>query len=393
LVKFGIDLGFGAAAGALLPRFTDTFSALTPGASALPGGWAVACSTSNTTCRTSASTIATGIAADTARIESDGANVGALVEPGTTNLLVALVSSGLPNAGSGVSYPPLDTVPGPTGVAGTGERTTVSSAGYSKYANPSLTSSVGVTLTTWFRAASGSAVAQMNVNALATNHAASQTIGTTWTRFFRSTPDNYSLSGTGTIFIPVDARDMSAAGGTTAHAIDGYLAAMQAETLPGPTSLIGAGLTRAGTRLYNDLARFVRSGRMRLEIGLALLWDYTQIPAATTLLYIDTNNKILLTPTGSSSTPTGLTASITVDGSTYTCPTPIRGWRGDAIGFCVEWGAGVSSLYCRRNGGPALLVGQSAASFAALPSSGSLDLCCAGTASQLPAIVTYTRGW
>jgi hypothetical protein len=173
-----------------------------------------------------------------------------------------------------------------------------------------------------------------------------------------------------------------------------YQARAQLEPLPGPTSWIAPGSSRAGTRLYNPtLARFVSNGRMKLEIGTAFLWDYTAIPSACTLLYIDASNKITLTPTGSSTSPSGLIAAITVAGSTYTCPTPVRGWAGDAVDFYVEWGNGKSALYYRINGGPALLVGQSAASFAALPASGALDLCCAGTTLQLPAIVTFARGW
>jgi hypothetical protein len=385
--------GTWGASRAWAPRFLDTFSTLTPGANAtLPGDWAVACATSNTTCRTSASTIATGIAADTARVETDGTNTGVLVEPATTNLLAALVSQGLGNAGSGVSYPGGD-IAGPSGVAGTGERTTVSSGGYSKYDAPAFASSIGCTLTEWVRSVSGTVVAQLNVNALAANNATSETVGTTWARIFRSTLPNASLVSA--VFVPVDARDMSASGGTTAHAIDCYLAALQAEALPGPTSLIGAGLTRAGTRLYHaDLSKFVRGGRMRLEIGASLLWDSSQLPAtAVTLLQIDASNKITLTPTAVATTPSGLTAAIVIGGTTYTCPTLIRAWRGDALDFYAEWGNGVSSLWYRLNSGPWILVGTSAATFASLASSGTLDLCCSGTASQLPAIVTYVRGW
>lgn len=408
----GVPIGYAFAG---TPILSLPFGTLPAGAFAgtLPGAITptYACSSSGRTCRTSASSIVTGIGANVPAIEaivtSEGATPlrGLLMEPTSKNVspqaqLVSLFA----NAGSGTdSYGAL--IAGPDGSTNA-QAVTVPSGGYSKFQNFTVAGTTfGVTFSFWAMAVSGTARVQplYTVGGAGATVAFAAAVGASWQRVAASTAFNPGLApGTGTLF-PMSSGDDS---GTTfgEAATDhgpAYMGFLQMEGYGFPTSWIAPGVTRAATTLsLPSLATFVRNGRIRFDIGLMPLGNSLST-GVFQMPYIGYSQR-LWTAAGDATTYVevdGATGKIRASvGGTTTLSDASALWSpSDFVQLYVEAGNGPTNVYMSTNGAGASLIGQSQTSLPAIPgaaTAGAIALCYDPTSGlQLPAAVNYINFW
>jgi len=146
----------------------------------------------------------------------------------------------------------------------------------------------------------------------------------------------------------------------------------------------GSTATRNGERLYlADCAGLVLGGRLALEIVLEMPSSISgPTVASQSLFYFDANNRAEI------ATGTGV-VTVTINGSTFTSSSNDTWTSGQLHKVWIECGGnGLQTVVKSQNdGGATRTIGTSSSPQAALPTSGALDLLCAGATNQLAGLV------
>jgi hypothetical protein len=357
------------------------YSTLTPGAvaGALPGG-VVLLRASTATVRTGASTVVTGVGTDVARCGSLGLGWnGLLVEAACTNLIpdARAVKAASWTAESGCTVT-LDYAAGPDGVS-SADRSNATSTGRSTYFLYANGSALQHTASAWMRTVAASGTVRPSLGDGSTTGSFSQTAATNaWTRI------GLTRNNTTLIYVPVDGRASYA---MTAMALDVVTDMHQLElgrvmTEFVPTS--GGTATRAGERLYLPAAsQAIAGGHLRLHRRLrpkGSIGGSNDYGAAVRLWTVDANNYASVNPT------TGVVTSV-VAGASYATASGFTFAPYDDVQYWYAGGGGALNtvVKARKNGGAVTTLGTSGAAQGTIPSGGTLDLGCDGTASQFTA--------
>ncbi len=341
--------------------------------------------------QTSATTVVTaGLTNDVPRYGYDGACRGLVIECARTDL--ALRSREMLTADGWLLGPGMtaDFIAGPDG-GSTGDRANVASGATSNYQTVSVTNAIKYVAGAWFRHASGSGTGQFVLNTGA-SPADSFAVTSAWARRTK----NFTASATASVsYIPVDGRDWTGSGGTTAGARDIVCDLHQVEAGAYPTEAIvttTATATRAGERLNVAAAKIVSASRVEIQIDLyakGAATEYAGDGAHVYLLFTDASNYIRI------DTATRR-LQVAVAGATWSPVTALTWARGDRVTFRVAAGGGsiASRASYSVNGGAYTDLGTTAAQ-GTWPATAS-DVCSAATASQLScwlrSVTTYVPG-
>ena len=370
--------------------FTWDFTQQSPGALVLPTGLTFARASSGHTVQTGTSTIVTsGITSnDIGRIGrlATAHSYGLFIEPSRTNVVTQSRTPQSLAVGSWAS-----TTTGQSDAAGgtSAVRVTTTSGGTGRYQAPATLRTGAYTASQWVRQGAGSGSYQL-VQGNATVAAVGGTAPVAWTR----TECLYTFAASAAAFLPGDGRNFASSGGVAAGARDFVLDFMQHEAGKYPTSAIvtsGSEATRAAERLTIGATQAVQAafkGRLGFYVRFRAIAALTEMDATT-------EGQILF--------GVGTTCSVWISaasryiiiedatGSKYsqTANSVITWARGDLVEMVMELGNGVSNFRWRINGGSV-----NTASFTArndsldpiVPSSG-LDVLCAGTSWQTPAVL------
>lgn len=356
------------------------------GAIILPAGYTLTRASANDTVQSSASTVISGLPANTPRGGNNGVQAGLVIEESRTNLLInsrnlAGGSWIFPGGSAGFAN-------GPDGAINTATRVQTPSLGAGSY------QMVSVMVATYTQ----SRWAQNGPAGVGWEDVIGYPDGTTPAMGAAITPSAWfkaarisanALGGFLANIIYGDGRDWSAFGGTTAGARDTVYDLVQFELGAFATEAIvtaGVTVTRAGDHLsFTSGSFWVSHGRISAWFQVQPKGSSTEYSANMYLYYIDVNNYVYV------SFATGAIVCA-VGGVTYTTPVAMTWAAGDTLDIYVASGGGLSCLVeYRVNGGGAILLSTGVpASLGTLAPAGSIDVLNAAGADQFTAWVPQT---
>lgn len=373
------------------------FAAVTPGAASEPAGVPYTRASAATTIHPLvASMSASGFATDAARIvTTTGGAVGLFLEGTATNGHAsdtpwdAATWAGAPSGGSSTTQDAstLD----PAGVAGCALHA-VLSGGYSRHdsAATHFAASILGQLVTAHCYAKGTASATWASNAYdgAVGHGATSTLTGGWDHVVNT----YTAAARTRSIVYADGRDTatmggtSAGGGAAAGARNFRTARHMIQTGPRASSWIAPTTTRAGARCrLADLADVVRDGRLCLELSFVAPYASSSLPWSPRLWTIDASNYAEIDMLARC-------IRVVVDGVAAWVSAPITWSRGDVVVLRLDVGNGPTTGTVQVAGGRVCAINDGR-TLAALPASGTIDLACNGTASQLEGVHTRWRAF
>ena len=374
--------------------FTWDFTQQSPGALVLPTGLTFARASSGHTVQTGTSTIVTsGITSnDIGRIGrlSDSHSRGLFIEPARTNFYGRSRSANLASGTTGAACTYTTGRTGPDGTANA-IRGQVASGAYSRFEAIGPITGNHV-LSAWAAQGLGSGARQVVGAYTGTTGAA--TGGTASAAWNRVASSAFSYPAGQTAYVnPWDGR-ANATLGSSAGARDCDLDFVQFEAGKYPTSAIittGSTATRAAERLTIDSTRATQAtvnGRLGFYVRFRAIGGLTEMDATTEgqiLFGVGTTCSVWI----SAASRYIIIEDATGSKWSQTANSVITWARGDLVEMVMELGNGVSNFRWRINGGSV-----NTASFTArndsldpiVPSSG-LDVLCAGTSWQTPAVL------
>lgn len=371
--------GFGFGVVRLLGRkkiaLAVDFSAQAAGVATLPA-WLSFSRASAATVQTSATAVNAGISQDQPRLGDDGAGHKGLVVEETRTNYQPLSSTLLWSLGGGAA---IDATTGPAGTATGRIRDDVSAQAYAANGVSGLTVSAIYTASVWFIDMSSGNGGQIsyNPNAIPSSVVQVRPIAA-WTRFVSAPSAATVASGTASIIPTTNAQPL----------LTGYAGAdfVQLENGSFATEAIvttGAAATRLGDRLWlADCSPVAGSGQVSLEVAMFPKGSSAQLTNAN-LWSKDASNFAKLASGN---------IVVCIGGVTLTSSNSVTFSAGDLVEVWVLAGNGVPKASARVNGGAVTQFSFTATAQASTPTSGSLDVLCAGaSAGQINARVRNIR--
>ncbi len=364
------------------------FAGSTPGAiAAMLGGLTLSRASGAATIRSSANTVAAGIAANTGRIYSNGTIVGLALEEARTNNVVRSTVASPTWVDTGGSVLTNIVGGGPDGNDCGRIQDNTAAAAAARFISTPHALAVPYSCSMWYKDVAG---------------AAGTIIGANWNsvgvapRFPRPVAAGWLYTttlGTASGVSPSNSPALiPAAAGSIADLGTVDFALVQEESGAFATSAIvtaGAAATRSGERLFHPTAaNFVRGGRLGLEVRLYPLGTSAQYSTDPTIWFYDANNNAVMNKTTR-------VVTVTVAGAASVFGAAMPAWvLGDYVDVWIEAGGGALSTYgaARVNGGARTVLGTNAAQ-GTVPAVLSLDLLCNGTAAQFSSIIAYMRAY
>lgn len=388
LLPLGItdgDVFTPSSASQLLPPAVD-FTALGVGPITLPVGWALARASSNDTVQTSADTIASGIAANTARGGNDGAgHSGLVIEETRTNVILQSRIATFAGAWASVNATAtfgFRTSPDQVSSSTRVQAPTIAGTGVLYQAVQAALSTVKWALSAWYVQGGGASSFQFILSGNSISGLYGDDIGAVWSK------ESFSFTGTGEAsgFANYDIADNRAQiGGASALARDNLIDLCQMEQGAFGTEAIVTTTvsgTRSGEQLtYSPGSGFVDGGRINAWFSCQPKGSSSQYSADMHLWHIDSNNNALISYT------TGKLI-VTIGGTAFTSLLAMAWNAGDLVDIWVAAGGGTyaTRIEYRVNGGaPVLLSGNAAPVQGVITPGGSIDIGCSGTTNQFTA--------
>jgi len=185
-----------------------------------------------------------------------------------------------------------------------------------------------------------------------------------WTKYSGAYAASTSSNGTTTIYATTQNASLTGTSGFEFLQVEkGYF----------PTESIitsGSPVTRSGDRLWlPDSTNIIFNGQVSIEVAYYAKGDYNKHLHSQIIFFMNASNKALIT---------GGTVSVVVGGVTLNSTSSYTFNQNDLVELWLNAGNGIPSCTMRINGGTKITHTFAQTTLSALPSSGTIDLLCAG---------------